>query len=295
MSHRLEFCIVCVIWGATWIAIKTGVEHVPPLFFGATRLITAGLLILLWRRLRGESISVAGPDRPRLVVVGVLIAGLTYAFLFWGMQFVDSGLAAVVNMSLMPIALYAFGILQGSERLNALHCGALIIGLLGLVALFRPALPGSGGEMEIIGLAAVVLGSLAYCWGSVLNRGLLRRYDPFLLSGYATLIGGVFLLPLSMLLEPVTFETFMAYTRADVLAGWLFLIFGGSLIALTLFFRLLHAWGPARAGLYGFLSPVIAVLIGILLFGEEFDLVDAIGSALLLGSALAILRRPLHS
>src|SRR5882724_4583242 len=98
------FLVMCVVWGLTWIAIKVGVASIPPLLFAGTRFVTAGAILLVW-----------------------------------GMRHVASGLAAVLNLAFMPIALFTIGLAYGEERFTARQLVAVALGVVGLVALFRPA------------------------------------------------------------------------------------------------------------------------------------------------------------
>lgn len=281
----LLFAIMCMIWGSTWIAIKTGVEAVPPLFFAATRFIAAGILMLAWIRGTGRPLDVHRSDLTRLLAASALTVSATYGFLFWGLQHVDSGLAGVINLSLIPLGMFAIGVAMREERFSLRPLSAIAFGIAGLVILLRPSLAGNGDTTEFLGIIAIIAGTLAYCLGSVMNRPLLRSYPTVLLSGLATLIGGLLLLALALVLEPVTIGTFAAYWRMDVIASWLFLVLFGSLVAFTIFLRLLRDWGPARASTYGFVSPLVAVIIGITVNEEQFGLAEAMGSILLILAA----------
>src|SRR5690348_11411062 len=101
---QLLFAAMALIWGLTWIAIKTGVAAVPPLFFAGTRFVAAGLLLLAWSRFAGGSAgvrrSVQREDWPKLLVATLLMIVATYALLFWGTAHVASGLASVINLAL---------------------------------------------------------------------------------------------------------------------------------------------------------------------------------------------------
>jgi len=74
-------------------------------------------------------------------------------------------------------------------------------------------------------------------------------------------------------------------------AGWLFLLLPGSLGATIIYFVLVRDWGASRAGTYAFVSPVIAVLLGVAVYGEAVGLLDALGMALMLGAAALVIRR----
>jgi drug/metabolite transporter (DMT)-like permease len=78
-----------------------------------------------------------------------------------------------------------------------------------------------------------------------------------------------------------------------VLSSWLFLVSGGSVVAFTIYLVLLRDWGPSKTGLYAFVSPVVAVLVGIVVYGEPFGRYEVVGSGIMLASAaLAMQKRP---
>ena len=84
------FALMSLIWGLTWIAIKTGVDAVPPFFFAATRILVAGVILFAIARARGVMRSPRG-HTGRIVLAGLLVNTVTYGCLFWGMQYVPSG------------------------------------------------------------------------------------------------------------------------------------------------------------------------------------------------------------
>ena len=140
-------------------------------------------------------------------------------------------------------------------------------------------------------MVALVVGTLSYCWGSILSRPLLRTLAPLPLSGWLTLIGGTGLLILALLFEPIDTATLSAFLQLPILGSWLFLVLGGSIVAFTLYLRLLRDWGPTRAGLYAFVSPIIAVVLGVFVFDETFGAYEILGSTIMLAAAALAMRR----
>jgi drug/metabolite transporter (DMT)-like permease len=114
---------------------------------------------------------------------------------------------------------------------------------------------------------------------------LLRELDAISLSGLLTLIGGLGLVVASLTFEPVGTGVLARFFTWPVLASWAYLVFGGSVVAFTIFLSLLRDWGPSRAGLYAFVSPVVAVAVGVALFGEPFGAYEITGSAVMLFAA----------
>jgi drug/metabolite transporter (DMT)-like permease len=288
--NHLLFLLMSLIWGVTWLATKAGIAVVPPIFFGAVRyLLVSIVLVIAVRDLR----KVFAGRVLRLVVTGTLVNTGTYAFIYWGMLFVASGVAGVINMATIPVFLFGFAFLLGQEKPSWRHAAALGLGAIGLVILFSNKASFGGSAAELWGAAAVVAGSLTYCLGSVLGRPLLNELTPVQLTAAQALVGAAGLALLSLWLEPVTPRTFAALLAPAPLAGLLFVVVGGTFIAYTIFLRLMREWGAPRAGLYSFVSPVVALILGALVFGEPLTWREMTGAAImLLAAAIAMVRPP---
>ena len=297
-ANRGIFLVLCVIWGTTWIGIKAGVATVSPLIFAGTRFAVAGLVILGLARLRGKLPSVSRVHWPRLAIVTLLLIPLSYGPLFWGMLYVDSGTAAVIELSLTPVALLGFAIALGEERFDKRRLTAILLGVGGLCLLFGPEAvtqarqsTDHGTMVRLSAMFAVASSAVVYAWGSVLARPLLTHYSSGFLAGATTFVGGLALVAGSLILEPEAVATaLMGQWGWQAWAGWGFLVLFGSIIGYSLYMRLLHDIGPSRAGSYAFVSPVIAVLLGIVTLGEAVEAVDVVGMTVMLVAAFLALQ-----
>lgn len=287
----LLFAAMCLIWGLTWIAMKIGVTAMPPVMFAALRFVAAGILLLGWQAAKGGRFVVRRSDWLRLMAASLLIITFCYGPLFWGIARVASGLAATVNLALVPVGLFLLGLAYGEERFSRRQVAALTVGLVGLALLFAPKIA-ADARAELAGIVAVIIGTFAYCWGSILSRPLLRRYPSGLLAGLNTFIGGVALVIWSVLAEPDAPGSLAALRDPAVLGAWLFLVAFGSLAGFTIYLRLLRDWGAARVGMYAFVTPVVAVIAGAAFFGERFGPFELAGMAVLLIATWLALRRP---
>src|SRR5262249_41239317 len=143
-----------------WIATKAGLNAVPPFFFGAARyILVSAVLVFVVRDLRA---GFGGGRALRVIITGTLVVAATYAFIYWGMQYVASGVSGVVNMAMNPIGLFGLAILLGQEQPTWRHAVALVLGLGGLVLLFSGKTELSGSDMELWGALSLVGGSFAY-------------------------------------------------------------------------------------------------------------------------------------
>ena len=281
----LTFCIVCFIWGTTWMATKVALTTIPPLLMAGSRFVVAGGLMTAIG-LRRERFARA--DIGRLLLSTLFMIVLCYGPLFWAMQFVESGIAAVIEMSLTPVALLVCAVALREEPLTVRKVAALLLGLVGVVIMFLPDLSrasASGGEMRLIGGAVVALSAFTYGLGSVLARPLLRTYSPTLLSGLTTLIGGGVLLAISLGFEPGVAKALSLNWGLGPWLGWLYLTVGGSLVAFALYMRLLRDLGASRSGNFAFVSPAIAVIVGAVVLGESVAPVSWLGMAVMLTAA----------
>ena len=281
------FSLMCLIWGLTWLAMKAGIATVPPILFAGTRFVVAGGMLVAFCAVRGVPFPSARADLVRLGGVTLLLVVVTYGLLFWGMLFVPSGLSAVLDLAIMPVALLVIGALLGEERLDRRRIAAIGTGSTGLLLLFGPKAIGSasGAPGELAGAAAILASSAAYAWGSVLARPLLRRCQPEALAGTTMAWGGAALVLLAVAFEPGAVTAIRGAWGYQAWLGWLFLVLFGSLVAYTIYLRLLRDWGPVRAGSYAFVSPVIAVLVGIVVLGERVTLLDVLGMVAMLAGA----------
>jgi drug/metabolite transporter (DMT)-like permease len=285
-----KFLVLCLVWGLTWIAVKVGVSTVPPMVYAATRFIAAGVVLLGLSAARGGIVVPQARDMAPLIVASLLMITLCYGPLFWGMKFVTSGTAAVLEMSLTPLALLVFGIALEEERWSTARVIAMALGVVGLVVLFAPEVMASNmSSATMFGLAAVAWAAISSAWGSVLARTLVSSYGSQFLSGSTTLIGGSVLLAASLMIEPNAAGALTTMWSWQAIAGWLFLVIFGSLVGYSIYMQLLRDIGPARAGSFAFVSPAIAVGVGAWLADETVTLQSVSGMVLMLAAACGCL------
>ncbi|TPI14818.1 EamA family transporter [Mesorhizobium sp. B4-1-3] len=283
MSNLTLFGLMALIWGLTWAAVKIGLDAgVPPILLAGLRyLLTAGILAF-WTQ---GAFTAFAEGRPMRIIISALLTNAgTYGLLFWGMQTVPSGLSGLVNLALVPVLLFGLAVLLGEEQPTWRHGLALALGCTGLLGLFWTRLveqeSGNG-----LGLAAIVGGTACYCAGSVIARPLIGPIRPLTLTAIHAILGGAALIVISFFLGEVSATLPEKIDVAPATASLLFLSLLGTIVAYTIYLRLLEQWGTARAGLYAFISPIVALAVGVWLFGEKVGAAEIGGAALLLVAA----------
>jgi len=283
MRNLALFGVMSLIWGLTWAAIKFGIDAgVPPILLAGSRyLLTASILLLVVRELRS---AFAEGRSGRIILSALLTNAGTYGLLFWGMQTVPSGLSGLVNLSLIPVLLFALSALVGEERPTWRHGIALGLGCVGLVGLFGSRLAEQHSENGM-GLFAIVAGTCCYCIGSVVARPLIGPVKPLTLTMLHAIIGGAALMVIALATGEIEPGTMSSLISRPAIGSLLYLSILGTIVAYTLYLRLLKAWGTARAGLYAFIAPIIALAAGAWLFGETIGVAEIGGTMLLLLAA----------
>jgi drug/metabolite transporter (DMT)-like permease len=290
--QRLLFAVLCVVWGTTWLALKASVTVVPPAFFSGVRWTVAGAVLLTWCRMHGDAMVLSPRLMRRVAMLGVVMISINTTIQLYGLREISSGLGAVISSALTPLGLLGFAVAMRQERPTWRQLGAIAIGIAGVFVLFGPrAATGKLDLPEFLGVLGVAVGTIFYCIGSVVSRPLMRTVPPVQLAGVTNLIGGVVLLAFALPFEPGAWRAAALDWGWAAWLGWVWLTFAGSLGASIIYFLLVRDWGASRAGTYAFVSPVIAVLLGMALLGERIDAMQAGGMALMLGGAGLVLRR----
>jgi len=261
------FAVVYVVWGSTYLAIRIGLETIPPLLMAGSRFLVAGALLCGWALARGAK----GPSLGqwlRATVAGVLMLVLGNGGVTWAEQYVPSGIAALLVAS-EPfwLVLLAWGFF-GGQRPGTRTVAGLVIGLLGVGLL---VLPGGGdansGNAMLAGSLAIIFAALAWAAGSLYIRKADLPESPALATGMQMLAGGSILFVLGMLRGEARHFNPAAVSAASGLA-FLYLTFFGSLLAFTAYAWLISATTPARLSTYAYVNPVIAVLLGLVVAHE---------------------------
>lgn len=286
MMNAFLFLVLCLSWGSTWIAIKVGVESVPPLFFAGSRFLAAGILILgVTRLLKGPAeIRIAKADLWPLTIMSALVVSICFALIFWGEQYVSASVTAIVVQGMIPIFLPFFAALYGYEKLTTSRKLSIMLGLAGLACIFAPGLAGSDTGsttigLEIAGLVAIVVGTTTYCYGSVWGRPILSRNSAMAVAGWQNLLGGIIVLAASVPLE-LPFAAPGAYASIlspQIAFAWGWLVIIGSAVGFVLFIVLLKAWGASKVSPYAFATPIVAIVLDYLLFDRVIGTIEFLG------------------
>jgi drug/metabolite transporter (DMT)-like permease len=292
--------IVWVVWGSTYLAIRVGVETMPPLLMAAARNLVAGLIMFpaamgaRRRAIRAGQLIRRWPGRAEWIgcaVVGVLLLVANGAVGI-GEKTVPSGLAALL-VATVPLWLLGFDAVLNHARLGLAPVAGLALGLVGVG--FLSGLGGGSGQVSAVGVVIILVAAVMWALGTIMTRRVTIPSSPALASGMELLCGGLALLVLA-----AAGGEFGSLHLAEVsLRSWLalaYLIVIGSIVAFSAYGIAVRSLPTATVATYAYVNPVIAVLLGTLILNERLTPAMFGGGALIVGAVVLVVRRspPAH-
>ena len=280
----LAFVAIYLVWGSTYLAIRYAVETIPPLVTAGIRHSIAGGILLAWAWARGFR-----PTREHWIsgiVVGGLFFLIGHGTLHWAEQYVGSGLAALL-IATEPMFILVLAWSMGQQKISRLSALGLGLGVLGVALLTGVELSIKGSS--VLGLLAVLLGSLSWSAGVVISPRLKLPTDALGRTAIPTICGAVMLLTAA----GVTGEfqaTHWASISLKSIFGLGYLITFGSIVAFTSYTWLLQRCPPALVATHTYANPIVAVFLGWLLASETLSLRVVLASVAILGAILLIRR-----
>ena len=288
--------IVYVVWGSTYLAIRVGVETMPPLLMAAARFLVAGLIMfpLALRQWRSAPSGRRWPSRREWLgcaIVGVLLL-VANGMVGVGEKTVPSGLAALL-VATVPLWLLGLDAALNHARVGLAPLAGLLLGLVG-VALLSGLGDASRGT-SVAGVIIILAAASSWALGIIMARRATIPSSPALASAMQLLAGGA-----ALLLMATAAGEFSSLRLGEVSArSWLalgYLIVFGSIVAFSAFGIAVRALPTTTVATYTYVNPVVAILLGSLILNERLTPATIAGGALIVGAVVLVVRRspPAH-
>jgi len=273
----LGFCLLCLIWGSTWLGIKIGLEDAPPFLSAGIRFIIASFLLIFvlffqkkkWNGEKGFWIDT--------VILGVLCYYLPYATVYWSEQYLSSGLTAVLfTAHTFFVALFSI-IFLTSERITRWTVIGLIIGIVGEIIVFWKNVS-TVGECGSLAMAVCLSGTIFSALGLVYFKSVLHKYDRLLMVGSQICVAAVLLV-----LTGIIFEDWHSLVWSITTVGSIiYLAILGTVIAFLIYFWLISRIPLVTLSLVIMITPLVALFLGWLLLNEEVTLYTLFGTGVVI-------------
>ncbi|MGE5846861.1 MAG: DMT family transporter [Ignavibacteria bacterium] len=273
INNRLKiafiYILLCIIWGSTWIVIRTGLTSLPPIISVGYRFSLASLFVFSLMKYNNFKLQT---DKTS-VILYVLMAFFSYIFpfslVYWAespQAGVPSGLSAVL-FGVYPffIALFSYFFID-SEIINASKIAGMIFGFLGIVIIFSDSFRGNISAF-FLGMAAIVLSAAVQAAILIVIKKFGHHLNPLSMNFIPMILAGIILLFSGYYLED---SSQLKFNSAAVLSV-IYLAFFGSTVTFTSYYWLLKRVNVVVLSMIAFITPIVALLLGWIFYDEQLS------------------------
>ena len=277
------YVLLCLIWGSTWMVIKIGYGGLGPFNVAALRFLLAGLVLTPVVPVLGARWPAGRTEWALVLWVGLVLFAGDYGLIYWGEQFLDSGLTSILFATLPLISMALAHVYIPGERVTSRKFSGTLLAFLGVVALFGDRVrldPANAGPM-----LAIIASTVCAAAAAIASKRYGLRLHPAALNAPAMLVGAVALGAASVVAGE-------GLRLPGDLATWsavAYLAVAGSVITFLVFFSLLKTWSVTSLSFISVFTPAIALILGFVFLDERPTLWTGVGAALVFAGVTAAL------
>jgi len=257
-------------------------ESLTPFVSAGVRFTIASSVILLVMKIRSIPLIFDGSAMKIYLVGGFFSFLIPFGLVYWGQQFISSGLASVL------FAVYPFSVAVVAhftlhdEKLKKTKIIGMLVGFIGIIVIFSDSFAIRFNLMEFFGMAAVVGSGIIQSFVVVLIKKEGKHLNPFSMNLVPMAIAAIGFLAAGLLLEDVGRNRFDLIGLSSVFYLGIF----GSIVTFTTYYWLLKKVSVLLMSLIAFITPIIALILGWMVYDEKLTVFHLIGSILVLTGLL---------
>ncbi|MBG6060839.1 drug/metabolite transporter (DMT)-like permease [Flavobacterium sp. CG_9.1] len=272
----LALCWVSFFWGTTWIASKEGVKHMPALQLVAIRQFLGGFLYISYFLFK-KAPWPKGKQWKTIIILSILNFVLSNGLSTWGVKYISSGLGAIIA-AIVPLWIVIITFFRG-ERLSKLSVVGLIISFGGVCVIFYDHLSDFLIPSFRFGIIISLISTLTWAFGTLYTKNKAATFNPYFSLGLQMFLS-------SILIFAYTGATGISVPLSEIpaISWWsiAYLVLFGSILTFIAFIYVLQNLPAAVSTVYSYINPIVAVLLGALIFGETLNVAIAIGGSVTL-------------
>ncbi len=267
---------ICIIWGTTYLAIRIGVGHLPPMLFAGLRWLTAGSALLIYFKIKKVKLP-RGKDLLNLSVVGLALIGCGNGLVVTAEKFVPSGITALF-LTTLPFWMVGGEAISGlGQKLNLKIIVGLLFGLAGAVLIFSHDIKNYFDSSYAIGMLCLTGSVICWSFGSIYSKYKKVNIPLFVGSSVQMFIAGIAQTALGLLLGEAAkfhfnYESFLAFS---------YLLIMGSLIGYGSYIYAIAHLPLSLVSTYAYINPVIALFLGWLILDEQITITIIIAAGII--------------
>jgi drug/metabolite transporter (DMT)-like permease len=276
---------VCVIWGTTYLVIRIGVGHMPPMLFAGIRWVIAGVIFIAFLKWQGQSLPKAR-ELGHLAVVGLALLGFGNGLVVFAEQWIPSGLAALLITTVPFFMVGMEAALPKGPRLNATILAGLTLGLAGVCLIFGEDIRYLADPNNLRGVLGLLGAVFFWSIGSLYSKYVKVGVSALMGASVQMLIAGIFLSMIGISIGEVPRLKFEIHG----LLSLAYLTIVGSLIGYSSYIYVLGKLPLSFISTYAYINPVIALFLGWIVLDEELNFQIAIAAVVIIIGVLMVKR-----
>ena len=268
---------VCIIWGTTYLAIRIGVEHLPPMLFAGVRWIVAGIIFVLFLRWRGKALP-KKKDLIHIAVVGLALIGIGNGLVVTGEQFIGSGLAALLITTVPFWVVGMESVIPSGPKINLKIIFGLFLGLAGVALIFNGEWSSLLNPSYLLGMLCILGAVIAWSFGTVYSKYKKVNVHPLMNAAIQMLIAGTAQTILGLLLGEASAVSF----HMNGLLSFFYLVLIGSMFGYGSYIYAIEHLPLSLVATYAYINPIIALFLGWLVLDEKMNLTIIIAAVIII-------------
>lgn len=259
----LALGLVCFFWGTTWLASKEGVRHMPALQLAGIRQLLGGLCYVLFFAAKG-TVWPRGREWRIIVMLALLNFTLSNGLSTWGVKYVSAGLGSIIG-AIVPLWLVLINLVGSRTKAQPKVVLGLLLGFAGICVIFYEHLHDFLNPQFRFGILLSLASTWSWAFGTIYTKKHATGFNPYFSLGLQMVISG-------LLISLVTYTTGLHIPVQDIpWQSWTaiaYLVLIGSVVSFAAFLYALQHLPTEQSSIYSYINPIVAVLLGWLLFGE---------------------------
>jgi drug/metabolite transporter (DMT)-like permease len=256
--------LVCFFWGTTWIASKQGVQHMPALEMAGIRQFIGGLLYFIFFVIKGARFP-RGKEWGPILMLSFLNFMLSNALSTWGVKYISAGLGSIIG-AIFPLWLVIIALIGSKMKVHRKTVVGLLLGFTGICVIFYEHLSDFLEPDFRFGILLSVASTWSWAIGTLYTKKQAANFNPYFSLGLQMLIsGGVLMAGTFISGNAISFTAIPWQAWAAI--GYLVVF--GSVVAFIAYIYALQNLTTDQVSLYAYINPIVAVLLGWILFNEK--------------------------
>jgi drug/metabolite transporter (DMT)-like permease len=264
--------LVCFFWGTTWIASREGVQHMPPIQMAGIRQFLGGMCYVVFFFIKGVSWP-KGKEWWPILVLTFLNFTLSNTLSTWGVRYIPAGLGSIIG-AIFPLWLVIIGLFVSKNNLRSKTIAGLLLGFAGICVIFREHLHELVDPDFLFGVIVSVASTWSWAFGTIYTKKHAVNFNPYFALGLQMVISGATLFAGTHVTGDAVSFAAIPWQSWTAIA---YLVVFGSVISFIAYLYALQNLPTEQASLYAYINPIVAVLLGALLFGETLTTFIVVG------------------